>query len=297
MRRLGMILLAAGLIVAALGPTGPAALRGQEEKPIPKVKLNEAAMEKLGWRLASQAYTFRKLSLFETIDLLSAMGIRYIELYPGQRFSPQHGDLKHDHNLPAERVDELIAKLQSANVTPVLYGVVGLPNDEAKCRAVFEYAKKLKLEGIVSEPPSAAIGLIDKLAAEYGIPVAIHNHPQPSHYWNPDAVLEATKDAKHIAACADIGHWRRSDLAPAESIKKLEGKIISLHVKDIDENKHDVVWGTGKVDVRAVLEELKRQGGKYIFSIEYEATEGDELIANVAKSVGFFNSVVTDLAK
>jgi len=265
--------------------------------PIPQVKLNQQAMDKLGWRLGSQAYTFRKLSLFETIDLLDAMGIRYIEMYPGQRFSPTKADVKANHDMSDELVDELIAKLKEKNVTPVLYGVVPLPNDEAKCRKVFEYAKKLKLEGIVSEPPKDAIPLIDKLAGEYGIKVAIHNHPKPSTWFDCQSVLDATRDAKHVHACADIGHWRRSELTPAECIKMLKGRIISLHVKDIDENKHDVVWGTGRVDVRAVLEELHRQQAKnLIFSIEYEKGEGDELIANVAKSVEFFNQVVSELA-
>jgi sugar phosphate isomerase/epimerase len=270
----------------------------ERTRPIPQVKLDQQAMEKLGWRLGSQAYTFRKLSLFETIDLLSAMGIRYIEMYPGQRFSATRPEVKADHNLPDELVDELIAKLQEKNVTPVLYGVVALPNDEAKSRKVFEYAKKLKLEGIVSEPPKDAIPLIDRLAGEYGIKVAIHNHPKPSGYYDCKSVIEATKDAKHVAACADIGHWRRSDLTPVECVKMLKGKIVSLHVKDIDQEKHDVVWGTGTVDVRAVLEELHRQGAKgLIFSIEYEKGEGDELVANVAKSVEFFNTVITELAK
>ena len=69
------------------------------------------------------------------------------------------------------------------------YGVVQLPNDEAKSRKVFEYAKRLKLEGIVSEPPTDAIGLIDRLADEYGIKVAIYNHPAPSLYFDCKAVI------------------------------------------------------------------------------------------------------------
>ena len=76
------------------------------------------------------------------------------------------------------------------------------------------------------------------------------------------------------------------------------GSTIHLHVKDVDANKEDVVWGTGRVDVRALLEELHRQQARnLIFSIEYEKGEGDELVANVAKSVEFFNNVVTELAK
>jgi sugar phosphate isomerase/epimerase len=298
-RVLTTLLLASSLLVVVIPAVGLAADPPAEKRtaPIPQVKLDQQAMDKLGWRLGSQAYTFRKLSLFETIDLLSAMGIRYIEMYPGQRYSPTRADVKADHNMSDELVEELIAKLKEKNVTPVLYGVVPLPNDEAKSRKVFEFAKKMKLEGIVSEPPVDAIPLLDKLAGEYGIKVAIHDHPKPSLYWNCQAVIDATKDAKHVAACADIGHWRRSGLEPVECVKMLEGKIISLHVKDIDEKKEDVPWGTGTVGVRAVLEELHRQKAKkLIFSIEYEIGEGDELIANVAKSVEFFNTVASELA-
>lgn len=290
------LMLIASLLAAPFA-SAQAAPRDQRTEPIPQPKIDQQALDKLGWRLGAQAYTFRKLSLFETIDLLSAMGIRYIEIYPGQRYSPMRPAVKVDHNLSDGLVEELIAKLNDKNVTPVLYGVVGLPNDEAKSRKVFDFAKKLKLEGIVSEPPREAIPLLDRLAGEYGIKVAIHNHPQPSAYYDCKTVLEATKDVKHVGACADIGHWRRSGLTAVECVKMLEGNIVSLHVKDIDENKEDVVWGTGTVDVRAVLEELHRQKAKnLIFSIEYEKGEGDELIANVAKSVEFFSRVASELA-
>jgi sugar phosphate isomerase/epimerase len=288
-------MLAAAVVVSSLFFISAATCSAGE---IPKVKLDQQALDKLDWRLGSQAYTFRKLSLFETIDLLSAMGIRYIELYPGQKYSPDKPDTKADHNMPDELVDGLIAKLKEKNVTPVLYGVVPLGADEAADRKVFEFAKKLKLEGVVSEPPRDAIELVDKLAGEYGMKVAIHDHPKPSLYWDCHTVIEATKDAKSVGACADIGHWRRSGLEPVECVKMLKGKIISSHLKDIDEKKEDVPWGTGTVGVRDVLEELHRQNAKgIIFSIEYEKGEGDELIANVAKSVEFFNSVVTELAK
>src|SRR5687767_649013 len=87
--------------------------------PTTKPAMNEAAMEKLGWRLASQAYTFRSVSLYETIDTLNALGIKYIEMYPGQKFSPDKADVKTDHNLPQELIDELLKKLKDSNVTAV----------------------------------------------------------------------------------------------------------------------------------------------------------------------------------
>ena len=39
---------------------------------------------KLGWRIGCQAWTFNKRTLFETIDQVNALGVHYIEAYPGQ---------------------------------------------------------------------------------------------------------------------------------------------------------------------------------------------------------------------
>jgi sugar phosphate isomerase/epimerase len=271
---------------------------------IPKPKLNNEALDKLGWRLGSQAYTWRSLSLFETLDVLNALGIKYVELYPGQHVSPQHDQMKFNHDSPAEVIDQVMAKCKSAGVTPVNYGVVNLPNDEAQQRKVFEFARKLGLETIVSEPPADAFDIIDKLANEYQIKVAIHDHPKPSHYWNPEAVLKACEGrSKMIGACADIGHWWRSGLVPVDCLKKLEGRIISFHFKDITEvepgKKEDVPWGTGKSDIAGVMAEMKRQGlaNKPLIAIEYETGSGPELIANVSKSIEYFSDVATELAK
>jgi hypothetical protein len=48
-------------------------------------------------------------------------------------------------------------------------------------------------------------------------------------------------------ACADTGRWMRSELNPVEQLKKLEGRIISFHFKDLNKfggGAHDVPWGT-----------------------------------------------------
>lgn len=272
----------------------PALAAPQEETVTPK--LNYAAMNKLGWKLSCQAYTFRELTLFDTIDTIHKLGMRYIELYPGQRFSPDK-PVGFDHNSPAELVEALQAKLKANNITPVCYGVVGLGNDEAEDRKVFDFGKKLGLINIVAEPPENSFELIDKLCNEYKINVAIHDHPQPSHYWNPDTVLKVCEGRSHrIGSCADTGHWYRSGLNPVECLKKLQGRINSLHFKDLSENKEDRPWGTGVCDADGQLAELHRQGFKGVFSIEYESTSGAELVNNVAKCCQHFSDVATKLA-
>ena len=257
----------------------------------------EDALDNLGWKLGCQAWTFKALSLMETLDTLKKLDIHYLEIYPGQRFS-QGNSAKTDHNMTDAMIAILKAKLTETNVTAMSYGVVNLTNSEAQDRKVFEFAKQLGLTTIVSEPPENAIEMLDRLCLEYRINLAIHDHPSPNHYWNPDTVLKVcTGRSDRVGACADVGHWRRSGLVPVECLKKLEGRIIELHFKDINENKEDVPWGQGTVDIAACMAEIKRQKIKPLFSIEYERTSGEELIANVTKSIRYFKEEATKLAK
>ena len=262
---------------------------------IKKVDLSPA--EALGWRLGFQAYTFRALSFAETVDIAGAMGIKYIEIYPGQRLSPDKPDAKTSHTMTDEQIAEMKKLADSKGIKIVNYGVVGLGADEASARKVFDFAKKVGLETIVTEAPESMFDLLDKLTEEYKVNIALHNHPKPSHYWDADTVLKGVQGhSKRIGSDADTGHWVRSGLVPLECLKKLEGHIISLHFKDLDQG-HDVPWGTGKGDAKAMLTELYRQRFKGVFSIEYESGSGQQLVDNVNKCVEFFAATAAELSK
>ena len=89
----------------------------------------------------------------------------------------------------------------------------------------------------------------------------------------------------------------RSGINPLEALKKLEGRIISFHFKDLNDfgmSAHDVPWGTGKADVKALLAEVKRQGLKAVFSVEYEYHFGHSL-PEIAQSVAYFDRVAAEL--
>ena len=65
--------------------------------------------------------------------------------------------------------------------------------------------------------------------------------PIPSTYWNPDNLISSISSrSKKIGSSADVGHWRREGLNQIDCLKKLEGRIISLHFKDIAAKKEDV---------------------------------------------------------
>ncbi len=258
------------------------------------------AAEAIGWQIGCQAYSFNKFTFFEAVDKTASMGLHTIEAYPGQALSKEHPEIQLSHDMAKENYALVLDKLKQANVTLRNYGVVGLSNDEAANRKVFEFAKAMGIETIVSEPPMEALDLVDKLANEYKINVAFHNHPKPSKYYDYKAVLEACKGhSKRLGSCADTGHWMRSGINPVEAIKALEGHIISLHIKDLNEaskDAHDVPWGSGKADMHAILTELHRQGFKGVFSAEYEYNWMNS-VPEIAEGVKYVNGVAAELSK
>jgi len=272
---------------------------------LPKANASDAQRRKAScgenWKLGMQAYSFNRFTFYEAVDKTRALGLRYIEAYPGQRLSKEKPDVKTDHDMSSQDKKEMLQKLRESGVKLVNYGVVGLPNNEVECRKVFNFAREMGIETIVSEPPEDAFDIIEGLCEEYKINVAIHNHPKPSHYWDPDTVLKVCKGrSERIGACADTGHWMRSGINPVEAIKKLRGRIISLHFKDLNEfgsrGAHDVIWGAGAGDVKAILTELDRQDFKGVFSIEYEHNWLKSM-PEIAGCVSYFERTAAELGQ
>ena len=246
-----------------------------------------------GWRLGVQTWSFNRFTLFEAIDKTRLLGLGYIQAYPGQKVSDET-TAGFGPDLPSEQREKVKAKLKDAGVKIIVFGVAGIPKDEPGARKLFEFAKEMEIETIASEPKPEQFDLIDKLCQEYKIKLAVHNHPKPSYYWNPDTVLEVCKGrSKWIGACTDVGHWVRSGLVPVECLKKLQGRIHDVHIKEIDDG-HDVVWGTGQGRIKGVLEELHRQQYKGTFSIEYEYN-WDNNVPEIRQSAAYFNAVASAL--
>lgn len=241
------------------------------------------------WKLAVQAWTFNHMTFCDAVDTTASLGIHYIEAFPGQNIGGGI-DGKMGPDMDAATQAKVLAKLKAAGVTLVNFGVTGA-GDEAGWRKLFDWAKAMGIQTIVSEPKEEQFDLLDQLTQQYGINIAIHDHPEPSHYWNPETVLKVCANRNpRIGSCADVGHWVRSGLDPVACLQKLQGRVISLHFKDLNKRAkdgHDVVWGTGISNVPAMLAELRRQGFKGVFSIEYEH-HSPELNANVGKCATAF---------
>ncbi len=247
-----------------------------------------------GFFIGCQAYTFNQFTLFEAIEKTALAGGTIIEFYPGQKLSQQEPGVVWDHNASAETIQKVKAKLAQHKITAVNYGVVDVPRDEAQARKLFEFAKEMGLRAITTESVGA-IDTIEKMVKEYDIFVGFHDHPKDpgnSNYrmWDPNYVLSVVKDRdSRIGSCADTGHWLRSNLNPLDCLRILKGRIISSHLKDLNQmgpDAHDVPYGTGVADIPALLDELKTQGFSGNLSIEYEYNEQNST-PEVAQCIGF----------
>ena len=260
---------------------------------VPKEQEAAVKEQKVDRKVAVQAYSFKEFTFFEAIDKTVEAGAPYIEAYPGQDIGGGIEGNTH-FTMDQETRDIIKKKLNDAGVKLVCYGVVGGIEEAEGWDKVFEFAADMGIEVITAEPDSAHLDYIGTLCDKYDINIAIHNHPTPSFYWDPEIVLDAISGkTNRIGACADIGHWARSGLDPVECLKKLEGHIISSHYKDMnlmnDLEAHTVIFGEGVLDMPAILAELDRQNFDGVYTIEYEYN-WENSVPDIKKCVEYLNS-------
>jgi len=285
-----------GVIQFALGdldaPTTPSS------KLTPAVR----AQERLGWRLGVEAYTFHKFTFFETIEKTAQLGLPYVGGLSFQKVSKEI-PRNFDPQLTEPELQEIRMKLDAAGLRLLTYYIQDIPGEDAACRKIFEFGRKMGIETFMTEPKPEALPLIDKFCEEYGINVALHNHDRKASpvYWQPEGILKVCEGrSKRIGACADIGYWMRSGIDPVEGVRKLGSRLITVQMHDLHAagpDGHDVPWGTGVGHTREFIAEVQKLRLKpTMFGLEYSA-DWLESMPKVAKCAEFFNQVSIDLAK
>jgi sugar phosphate isomerase/epimerase len=244
-----------------------------------------------GFKMSIQSYSLRAFDLKTALSHSQKLGLKYWEAYP------RHIPLS---TVPAH-INEHKAMLNDAGITLLSYGVVSIDDDETKTRELFDFAQAIGLVSISANPSKqpAVFDLLDKLVAEYQIPIAIHNHGPGATYDKIDDVVEWTRD-RHplIGACVDTGHFLRSNEDPVEALERLEQRVFGVHLKDAKsirdkqelerlarelpqrqaerlrkERKLMTILGEGELDVVGCLKALRQQGFDRSLSLEYEENE------------------------
>lgn len=247
--------------------------------------------EKLGWRVGFATYSFRSVTIFEALEKTVATGLHYAELFAWQKLSPAYPGVTPEQGLSKTQRNDLRRKAADSGVK--IIGMYSRMKDPDATKADFEFAAEMEFEVIVGEPPEAMFDVVEALTGEFGVDFALHNHPQPSAYWNPDTGLAALKGrSKAMGFCCDTGHWCRSGLDPVEMLRKVAPRVKTFHLKDLEAfgvpKAEDAIWGQGKCRIADILAEVKQLDiQRPYFSIEWERNP-DETIETHAASVAFF---------
>ncbi len=246
----------------------PVALAADAANPYPE--------EKLGLKLGLQCYTARKFTLVETIQLAKRLDLKYIECYSKQKVVANK-PWTSSPGMPAEALKLIRETCKENGVSIIAYGVVGTSNKSELTKA-FATAKRLGAKTVVVEGDPKVMGHIQSLCTKNKMRAAVHNHPKPSRYWDPNFAAKQLK--KNVGLCADIGHWTRSGVDPISGLMIAQPHdLYEIHFGDLD--KHftdkdcrsgkDVIWGTGKMDIANVVRTLHDKGVYTNIIMEYEA--------------------------
>jgi len=248
------------------------------------------------WKLGVQMWTFRMFTFAQALDKVDSAGIKYIEAFWGQALGAGMKD-SFGIRMSGESKAKLKQMLQQKGISIVAMGVIS-PGTGDEWKKSFDLAKEFGLSYITAEPRKNQWNMVDSMDGAYGIKVAIHDHPKPNAYWSPDSVLAAVQGHPNIGSCADIGHWARNGINPVEALKKLEGHVYGVHLKDIkkfdDTKAEDTIVGKGVIDFPSIFRELKRQHFSGMFSIEHESNWYHS-VPDVIETVKFYNDQLAKL--
>lgn len=229
-------------------------------------------MTNIAKEIGIQSYCYRYFKeLPAFLDKLVASGVKATEIC----------GIQVDFNKP-ETFDKAIETCNDYGVKILSIGVEWMSDNRAHEVKRFEFCKAAGVKFMsVSFPPGGmwkAFKAAHKLADKYDVNLAIHNHG--GYDWmGTGTMLEYIfkHTGPRIGLCMDTAWAIDAKQNPVEWAEKFQDRLYGLHIKDFTydkmRNPHDVVVGTGILDLKKLLSTLKKNkfGGYCV--LEYEGDE------------------------
>jgi sugar phosphate isomerase/epimerase len=255
-----------------------------------RLALADESAKRFGpFKMGMQSYSLRNFPLDKALDTMQALGIETVEFF-GAHYNPGSND---------EQISTMNQKLADHKLVALAHGVNGFSKDHEANKRLFEFAKKAGVRNITCDPSEDSFDSLDQLVAEYDIRVAIHNHGPGARYDKVASVLNAVKNRHaNIGACADLGHFIRTDEDPVRVINLLEGRLFGIHLKDFEAprgNAKGCILGEGVLDVAAVFKALDKVKfpADACLALEYEENPNDP-VAEIEKCLAAAEKGVKD---
>jgi sugar phosphate isomerase/epimerase len=242
-------------------------------------------------RLGLASYTFRQFTRTQLIQYMKELQLNELNAKDAK-----------DH-LPEEPTAEAqaVADYQAAQIRLHAAGAIYFqPPTEDGIRAKFEYLKRAGISVMVAgDPTPQMLPMVEKLAKEYDIRVAIHNHGPEDKLW--PSPLDVLKDIQgmddRIGCCIDVGHTVRAGTDVIEAVHAVGPRLFNMHMKDLTDF-HDkasqVAVGDGKMPIRGIFEALVAIRYPGYVDLEYEV-HADDPMPGVTKSFAYMRGVLAGM--
>src|SRR5579883_2444663 len=202
-----------------------------------------------GFKLGICSYTFREFQRKMAIGMMKQLSVGFVSVK----------DVHLPYSLAPEELAKAAGEFKKAGLTPVSAGNTDLRSkDPAVLRTYFQYARNSGIPMLVAAPTHESLPVVEKLAKEFDIRVAIHPHgPEDQHFPSPKDVLSAVKGMdSRMGLCLDVG----------------EGVIPTV----------------------AIFRQLKKVGYRGCVNLEYEINSENPL-PGAQHSIGYMKGVVAGL--
>ncbi|MGE0407219.1 MAG: ThuA domain-containing protein [Candidatus Korobacteraceae bacterium] len=229
-------------VALAQGPAGPpaegrggagaggrgAANQGRGGNRIPRretfERLRSGVSSILGWRLGTSAKAFPHDTLDTAGAAADAAEIMFIAGSSKQKINelvPKNLDAK----LKPGEMQEVRDRLRHWVLNMPVYFTDAMDSDEQSLRKLFEFARDLRIETIVSERMPASLLPVEKLADEFKIKVALTGDPK--------SLLSSLEGrGPSMGAFADVEAWMKQGVKPAEAVAQLKDRVLVVRLSD-----------------------------------------------------------------
>jgi sugar phosphate isomerase/epimerase len=289
------------VVVGGMVGAGAQSLLAQQTVPA-KPRINSAIA---GVPIGVQSYSFRALTLDESVKAMAALGIGLCELWQGH-LEPQElaaADKREDlrawrMNTPLETFGKVRTRFEEAGLGLLAYNF-SFRNDftDAEIERGFLMAQTLGVSLITSSAQTEVVPRLLDFARQYNMRVALHNHSKVAEgeFATPDdfaAALKLDPSGNLLGVNLDLGHFVAAGFDCLAYLRQHHQRVLCLHLKDRKRDQGaNVPWGEGDTPLRAVLQEVRDRKWKIPSMIEYEY-EGQDPIVEVRRCLDFCKSAL-----
>ncbi len=256
--------------------------------------MSENSIKKQNHKFGIQSYCFRAFKdNRKVIRLLRECGVSQIELC----------GIHADFTKPSSFAD-VVRLYQDAGVEIVSIGVQGLNGNKKTEAFFFDCVKQAGAQfmsvtfGVNSVP--ASFHIAEKLAAEYDIRLAIHNHGGRDWLGSANMLRHVFANTdERIGLCLDTAWALDSGEDPIAMAEEFGKRLYGLHIKDFVFDRarrpKDVVTGKGNLKMKEFMKALKKVNFRGYTVIEYEGDANNpvpalkkcvEIVRKEAKQIG-----------